>query len=104
MQDITQEPGVETIEHLPRPMPTLTLVGIEKRAREPRYHTAVLMIHGSGCGYPYFDIPAPGYGMMDHLASRGCRVFAFDLPGYGNSTKLLARSFVLQRSRSNSAS
>ena len=43
-----------------------SLRGIEKKAEGVTPRAAVLLIHGSGIGYSYFDFEAvPNYSMMD---------------------------------------
>ena len=52
-----------------------------------RLGQAVLLVHGSGVGWPYWDIPIRDYSVMDSLASRGFDVYALECRGYGRSTK-----------------
>ena len=39
--------------------------------RTGRLGQAVLLVHGSGVGWHYWDIPIPGYSVMDYLAGGG---------------------------------
>ncbi len=48
---------------------------------------AVLLVHGSGVGYEYWDIPIRDYSVMDYLAQRGIDVYAAQCRGYGESSK-----------------
>lgn len=48
---------------------------------------AVILIHGSGVGWIYWDIPYKDYSVMGYLASRGLHVYAVECRGYGRSTK-----------------
>ena len=55
--------------------------------RTDRLGQAVLLVHGSGVGWPYWDIPIRDYSVMDSLAGRGFDVYAVECRGYGKSTK-----------------
>lgn len=47
---------------------------------------AVLLLHpGNGLGHVFWDLPLPGYSVMDYLAEHGFRVFGLDSRGFGNS-------------------
>lgn len=47
----------------------------------------VLLVHGGGGGgVASFDLPVPGYSLMEDLASAGHPVFALDIRGWGSST------------------
>lgn len=48
---------------------------------------AVLLVHGSGVGLEYWDIPIRNYSVMNALAKRGLDVYAVQCRGYGESTK-----------------
>lgn len=59
-------------------------------ARTPqsgRVGQAVLLVHGSGVGWEYWDIPLRDYSIMDYLAAKGLDVYAVQCSGYGESTK-----------------
>ena len=59
----------------------------------PSGHGAtVLLVHGLGVGGGYWDLPAPGYSTMDHLAARGLHVYALDHRGYGPSSPVAGSS------------
>jgi pimeloyl-ACP methyl ester carboxylesterase len=58
-----------------------------KIPRQQRQGKAVLLVHGSGVGWVYWDIPIRDYSIMDCLANRGLDVYAVECPGYGKSTK-----------------
>jgi alpha-beta hydrolase superfamily lysophospholipase len=55
--------------------------------RTERLGQAVLLVHGSGVGWQYWDIPIRDYSVMDYLAGRGFDVYAVECRGYGKSTK-----------------
>jgi alpha-beta hydrolase superfamily lysophospholipase len=55
--------------------------------RTERLGQAVLLVHGSGVGWPYWDIPIRDYSVMDYLAGRGFDVYAVECRGYGKSTR-----------------
>ncbi|MFC1821781.1 alpha/beta hydrolase [Thermodesulfobacteriota bacterium] len=60
------------------------------RSRIPtkeRLGKAVLLVHGSGVGWVYWDIPIRNYSIMDYLANQGLDVYAVECRGYGKSTK-----------------
>ena len=66
----------------------LTIYTVEKRLKIPipqKFRKAVLLVHGSGSGYGYWDIPIGDYSMMDFLAKKGLDVYAVDQRGYGKS-------------------
>ena len=46
-----------------------------------------IMVHGATYPATAFDLPLAGKSWMDYLAERGFDVYAFDLPGYGRSTR-----------------
>jgi alpha-beta hydrolase superfamily lysophospholipase len=48
---------------------------------------AVLLVHGSGVGLEYWDIPIRDYSIMDYLAQKGVGVYAVECRGYGESSK-----------------
>jgi alpha-beta hydrolase superfamily lysophospholipase len=52
-----------------------------------RLGQAVLLVHGSGVGWPYWDIPIRDYSVMGYLSGRGFDVYALECRGYGKSTK-----------------
>lgn len=52
-----------------------------------RLGKAVLLVHGSGVGWVYWDIPIRAYSIMDYLAEKGIDVYAVECRGYGKSTK-----------------
>ncbi|MGQ9646329.1 MAG: alpha/beta hydrolase [Thermodesulfobacteriota bacterium] len=45
------------------------------------------MVHGSGAGWEYWDVPLKDHSFMDDLARRGFDVYAVQCRGYGKSTK-----------------
>lgn len=63
------------------------LVVVEKAPETDPLGKAVLLIHGSGVGWIYWDIPFEDYSVMDYLAARGLHVYAVECRGYGRSTK-----------------
>ncbi|MBW1996907.1 MAG: alpha/beta fold hydrolase [Deltaproteobacteria bacterium] len=58
-----------------------------KGPESDRLEKAVLLVHGSGVGWVYWDIPVRDYSIMDYLAHRGLDVYAVECRGYGESTK-----------------
>lgn len=74
-------------------MPHGDSVEIFVRNRHPAGVTAfpgariVVMMHGSTYPATAFDLPVGGMSWMDYIAARGYDVYAFDLPGYGRSTR-----------------
>lgn len=65
----------------------IKLLVVSKIAPAGRLGKAVLLIHGSGVGWIYWDIPSKGYSVMDYLVDRGIDVYAVECRGYGKSTK-----------------
>ncbi|HMF21025.1 MAG TPA: alpha/beta fold hydrolase [Pseudolabrys sp.] len=59
---------------------------LEKRAAslDSRF-PPVLLVHGATLGHRLFDLPRPGYSLMDELAKAGRVVYAVDIRGYGTS-------------------
>jgi len=59
---------------------------LEKRAvsLDSRF-PPVLLVHGATLGHRLFDLPRPGYSLMDELAKAGRVVYAVDIRGYGTS-------------------
>lgn len=45
----------------------------------------VLLVHGATFGSGLFDLPLPGYSLMEELAREGRAVYALDMRGYGHS-------------------
>jgi pimeloyl-ACP methyl ester carboxylesterase len=45
----------------------------------------VLLVHGATLCHRLFDLPRPGYSVMDELAKVGRAVYAVDVRGYGTS-------------------
>jgi pimeloyl-ACP methyl ester carboxylesterase len=45
----------------------------------------VLLVHGATFGSGLFDLPLPGYSLMEELAQDGRPVYALDVRGYGHS-------------------
>jgi|GEM_PF-1160721 len=52
-----------------------------------RIGKAILLVHGSGVGWVYWDIPIRAYSIMEYLAKKGIDVYAVECRGYGKSTK-----------------
>ena len=52
-----------------------------------RIGRAVLLVHGSGVGWEYWDIPIRTYSIMNYLAAKGIDVYAVQSRGYGKSTR-----------------
>jgi pimeloyl-ACP methyl ester carboxylesterase len=59
---------------------------LEKRAPalDPRL-PPLLVVHGATFGHALFDLPRPGYSLLDAMASAGRVVYALDIRGYGAS-------------------
>jgi pimeloyl-ACP methyl ester carboxylesterase len=60
------------------------IYGVKRSARSPG--PAVLLLHGLGIGWQYWDLPASGYSTMAFLADEGFDVYAIDHRGYGRSS------------------
>ena len=59
---------------------------LEKRASSPDVRLPpMLLLHGATFGAQLFDLPRPGYSLMDELAGVGRAVYALNVRGYGNS-------------------
>jgi pimeloyl-ACP methyl ester carboxylesterase len=64
----------------------VTIYTVEKKHKNHKPKGVVLLIHGFGIGWPYYDLEIRDYSMMDFLARRGFDVYAIDQRGYGKST------------------
>ena len=58
-----------------------------KKPKTARSGRAVLLVHGSGVGWVYWDVPFGDYSIMNYLAGRGLDTYAVECRGYGESTK-----------------
>jgi alpha-beta hydrolase superfamily lysophospholipase len=67
--------------------PGMRLMVTSKIPKEKRLGRVVVLVHGSGVGWIYWDIPFRGYSVMDYLVERGLDVYAMECRGYGKSTK-----------------
>jgi alpha-beta hydrolase superfamily lysophospholipase len=67
--------------------PGIRLMVASKIPKEQRLGKAVVLVHGSGVGWIYWDIPMQDYSIMDYLSKRGLDVYAVECRGYGKSTK-----------------
>jgi alpha-beta hydrolase superfamily lysophospholipase len=67
--------------------PGIRLMMASKIPKGKRLGKAVVLVHGSGVGWIYWDIPIRDYSVMDYLAERGLDVYAMECRGYGKSTK-----------------
>jgi alpha-beta hydrolase superfamily lysophospholipase len=47
----------------------------------------VLPIHGGGLGGVVFDLPMPGYSLVEDRAAAGHTAYCLDVRGWGNSTR-----------------
>jgi pimeloyl-ACP methyl ester carboxylesterase len=65
----------------------MKLLVVAKIAQTGRLGQAILLVHGSGVGWVYWDIPIRDYSIMDYLAKKGLDVYAVECRGYGKSTK-----------------
>ena len=65
----------------------MELMVVAKTPGAGRLGKAVLLVHGSGVGWVYWDIPIRDYSIMDFLAQEGLDVYAVECRGYGKSTK-----------------
>ena len=65
----------------------MNLLVVAKTPTTGRVGKAILLVHGSGVGWVYWDIPFRDYSIMDYLAKRGLDVYAVECRGYGKSTK-----------------
>ncbi len=52
-----------------------------------RLGQAILLVHGSGVGWEYWDVPFRDHSVMNYLARKGLDVYAVQCRGYGKSTK-----------------
>ncbi len=65
----------------------MKLMVVAKTPTAGRLGKAILLVHGSGVGWVYWDIPFRDYSIMDYLAQKGLDVYAVECRGYGKSTK-----------------
>jgi pimeloyl-ACP methyl ester carboxylesterase len=66
--------------------PQIRLAILEKRHQHvDDRRPPVLLVHGATLGHRLFDLPRPGYSLMDELARSGRTVYALDIRGYGSS-------------------
>jgi alpha-beta hydrolase superfamily lysophospholipase len=65
----------------------MKLMVVVKTPASGRLGKAILLVHGSGVGWVYWDIPIRNYGIMEDLAKKGLDVYAVECRGYGKSTK-----------------
>lgn len=65
----------------------MKLMVVAKIPQSGRIGQAVLLVHGSGVGWEYWDVPFRDYSIMDYLARKGIDVYAVECRGYGKSTK-----------------
>ena len=66
----------------------VTIYTVEKKHKNHEPKGAVLLIHGFGIGYAYYDLEIKDYSMVEFLARRGFDVYAIDQRGYGESTRV----------------
>jgi pimeloyl-ACP methyl ester carboxylesterase len=50
----------------------------------------VLLLHGATLGAPIFDLPLPGYSLLEELAKTGRTAYALDIRGFGHSMERAA--------------
>ena len=55
--------------------------------KEPTGGRPVLFVHGAILASYFFDVALEEYSWMEHIARKGCPVFALDIRGYGASDK-----------------
>jgi len=65
----------------------MKLLVVAKIPGSDRVGRAVLLVHGSGVGWEYWDIPIRTYSIMNYLAARGIDVYAVQSRGYAGSTR-----------------
>lgn len=65
----------------------MNLQVISKIPKDNRLGKAILLVHGSGVGWCYWDVPIRDYSIMNYLAEKGLDVYAVECRGYGKSTK-----------------
>lgn len=65
----------------------IKLLVVAKAPAKGAIGKAVLLVHGSGVGLEYWDIPIRDYSIMDYLAQRGIHTYAVQCRGYGESSK-----------------
>jgi len=68
---------------------------VRKQPPDRHLKQAILLIHGSGFGWRYWDIPLKDYSVMDYLAGKGLDVYAVECRGYGQSSKPSGRDITL---------
>jgi alpha-beta hydrolase superfamily lysophospholipase len=78
---------MEELEFFVDTEPGIRLMVASKIPKEHRLGKAVVLVHGSGVGWIYWDIPMENYSIMDYLFKRGLDVYAVECRGYGKSTK-----------------
>ncbi|MBO33744.1 MAG: hypothetical protein CMM74_12345 [Rhodospirillaceae bacterium] len=57
----------------------------------------ILLVHGSGCGWEYWDVPIRDYSIMKDLANHGSTVYAMECRGYGRSDRVDGRTVTAER-------
>src|SRR5262245_30750277 len=72
-------------------------IGLWEMAGPDNRLPPVLLVHGATFGAAIFDLPAPGYSLMNVLASGGRRIFAIDVRGYGSSMDCAAMNAPAER-------
>ena len=60
---------------------------VAKIPKDNRLNKAVLLVHGSGVGPIFWDMPIRDYSIMNYLVNRGIDTYAVECRGYGQSTK-----------------
>ena len=66
--------------------PGISLGILERRgSSSTRRPPPILLVHGATFGVMLFDLPVPGYSLIDELARSGRTVYALDIRGYGYS-------------------
>lgn len=85
---VSKEKSTQRNEHFIDTASGASIYTVEKRPADARPGKAVLLIHGVGAGYAYWDLDIKDYSMMEYLARERFDVFAVDQRGYGRSTRV----------------
>ena len=80
----------------------VTLSIVEKSTGE-REQPKILLVHGSGCGWEYWDVPVRDYSIMDGMALEGFNVYAMECRGYGRSDRVDGRTVTAERMAADAA-
>jgi pimeloyl-ACP methyl ester carboxylesterase len=77
-------PATEVVRIAGEPGVSLGLLARRAHAPDPRL-PPVLLVHGATLGASLFDLPLPGYSLLEALAADGRAAYALDVRGFGLS-------------------